>query len=174
MAVADDTASESGPQFQPASKPDLESYHSNQEDGLQKRGALKRLIKDNTKCSHSAIYSQISFICKRLAASHEEGKITTAHAMQLVFDAHDRLAHKGLPVEAVAEEMHKQLDKLEDNDRSRFGIVMANTNSSVHLGRGVSKRQLQEHTTGKNEDQEEEILNGHVDKYSESFWADVI
>ena len=121
MAVNNDgdTATKSGPQFQPVSKTSLESHHSNHADGLRKRSALKKLIKDNTKCDHSAIYSQISFICRRLAASHEEGRITMEQAMQLIFDAHDRLAHKGLPVETVAEEMHKRLDKLEANDRPR-------------------------------------------------------
>ena len=174
MAVNNDgdTAPKSGLQFQPASKTSLESHHSNHADGLRKRSALKKLIKDNTKCNHSAIYSQISFICRRLAALHEEGRITMEQAMQLIFDAHDRLAHKGLPVETVAEEMHKRLDKLEANDRSQFGIVMANTNSSVHLGRGTSKKQLQKRT-GKEEDREE-ISDGHADRYSESFWADVI
>jgi hypothetical protein len=175
LKMAADDASVPEPQFHTStatSETSPRSHRSSHADGLRKRSALKKLIKDNTKCDHSAIYSQISFICRRLAVSHEESRITMEQAMQLIFDAHDRLAHRGLPVETVSEEIHKRLDKLEGNDRSRFGIVMANTNSSVHLGRGVSKKQLPEHT-GKEEDQEE-ILDGPADRYSESFWADVI
>ena len=129
----------------------------------KKRNALKKLVKQNTTCEHSSIYSQISFICRRLAISHEDNKITTEQAMDLIFKAHQQLSHKGLPKEVVAEGLHKCLDKLEGNNRSLFGIVMANTNSSVHIRKMASE-------SIENEEEDNEIHN----RYSENYWADVI
>ena len=129
----------------------------------KKRIILKKLVKQNTACEHTSIYSQISFICRRLAVSHEDNKITTVQAMSLIFEAHQQLSHKGLPRDVVAEGLHKCLDKLEDNNRSLFGIVMANTNSSVHV-----RKMASEPIEAKEEN--DEIHN----RYSENYWADVI
>src|ERR687884_609615 len=129
----------------------------------KKRSILKKLVRQNTACEHSSIYSQISFICRRLAASHENNKITTEQAMDLIFEAHQQLSHKGLPKDVVAEGLHKWLDKLEGNNRSLFGIIMANTNSSVHVRKMASE-------PIENEQENNEIPN----RYSENYWADVI
>lgn len=130
---------------------------------LKKRDTLKKLVKQNTKCEHSSIYSQISFICRRLAITYEDNRITTEQAMDLIFEAHDQLSHKALPREVVVEGLHKTLDKLEGNNRSLFGIVMANTNSSVHVRKNSSKSIDRE---GENRDAN--------NRYSENYWADVI
>jgi hypothetical protein len=130
---------------------------------LKKRDALKKLVKQNTKCEHTSIYSQISFICRRLAIAHEDNRITTEQSMNLIFEAHQQLSHKALPRDVVVEGLHKMLDKLEGNNRSLFGIVMANTNSSVHVKNKSSE------SIGK-EDENREAGN----RYSENYWADVI
>lgn len=124
-----------------------------------KRKELKRMVKQNTGCSHSSIYSQITFICKRIAILHEEGKISSMDAMKLIFEGHEQLSHQALPRDVVAENIHKDLDKLEGGDRTRFGVIMANTNSSVHL-------------RGRKEKSERKDLQ--EGKYSESYWADII
>jgi hypothetical protein len=130
----------------------------------KKRDVLRKVVKANSKCEHSSIYSQISFICRRLATSHEENRISTEQAMHLILKAHEELSHKGLPKEVVAEELHKVLDKLEGNSRSLFGIVMANTNSSVHIqGKPIEFS-----------DENKEQADVAPDKYSENYWADVI
>jgi hypothetical protein len=129
---------------------------------LKKRDALRRMVKQNTKCEHSSIYSQISFICRRLAVSHEGNKITTEQAVYLIVEAHKQLSHEGLPREVVVEELHKHLDKLEGNNKSLFGVVMANTNSSVHIRRKPL------------ESVDKDEISNDDDKYSENYWADVI
>jgi hypothetical protein len=83
--------------------------------------------------------------------------------MDLIFEAHQQLSHKGLPKDVVAEGLHKWLDKLEGNNRSLFGIIMANTNSSVHVRKRASE-------PIENEQENNEIHN----RYSENYWADVI
>lgn len=130
----------------------------------KKRAELRYLVKQNAKCEHSSIYSQISFICRRLAISHEDNRITRVEAMQLTLKAHEQLSHRNLPRNVVAEELHRQLDKLEETSRSLFGAVMANTNSSVYV-----REKPQESYGKKDIDQ-----NNEPDKYSERFWADVI
>lgn len=131
----------------------------------KRREALKRAIKRNTTCIHSTVYSQVTFVCRRITLSYEEGKISEKQAMDLIFEAHDQMAHQGLPKEIVTEEMHKRLDKLEGGDKSLFGIVMANTNSSIYLRKKPSALK----------EKEEEIYDSEEEeKYSESYWADVI
>jgi hypothetical protein len=61
--------------------------------------------------------------------------------------------------------MHKRLDKLEDNDKTSFAIIMANTNSSVHARGFGNKADKKDVPSG------EEISE---DKYSESYWAEII
>ena len=139
---------------------------------LKKREDLKRLVKQNTKCEHSAIYSQITFICRRLAIAYEGTRITTEQAMNLIFEAHEQLSHKGLPRDVVAEQLHKRLDKMENNNKSLFGIVMANTNSSVHI-RGKENKAFEEESAIDKSDEEQQI-HSDGDRYSESYWADVI
>jgi hypothetical protein len=131
----------------------------------KKRALLKNLVKKNTLCHHLQIYTQANVICRRISYSYEEGKITEKQAMELMFEAHEQMSHRGLPKEVVAIEMHKRLDKLENNDKTSFAIIMANTNSSVH-SRGLSnKADTKDTGTGD---------NSIEDKYSESYWAEII
>src|ERR671923_3058310 len=98
----------------------------------KRRAILKHLVKKNTRCHHSQIYTQANVICRRISYSYEEGKISEKQAMELMFEAHEQMSHRGLPKDVVAIEMHKRLDKMENNDKTSFAIIMANTNSSVH------------------------------------------
>jgi hypothetical protein len=85
--------------------------------------------------------------------------------MELMFEAHEQMSHRGLPKEVVAVEMHKRLDKLEHNDKTSFAIIMANTNSSVHARGGSNKADMKDVISGDNNSE---------DKYSESYWAEII
>jgi superfamily II helicase len=132
----------------------------------KKRALLKNLVKKNTLCHHLQIYTQANVICRRISYSYEEGKISEKQAMELMFEAHEQMSHRGLPKEVIAIEMHKRLDKLEDNDKTSFAIIMANTNSSVH-SRGVNnKADMKDEAPPDDENSE--------DKYSESYWAEII
>src|SRR5215212_8933646 len=84
----------------------------------KKRAHLKALVKRNTSCHHLQIYTQANVICRRISQSYEEGKISEKQAMELMFEAHEQMSHRGLPREVVATEMHKRLDKLEGNDKT--------------------------------------------------------
>src|ERR687896_301225 len=125
----------------------------------KKRALLKNLVRKNTLCHHLQIYTQANVICRRISYSYEEGKISEKQAMELMIEAHEQMSHRGLPKEVVAIEMHKCLDKLEDNDKTSFAIIMANTNSSVHA-RGASNRTIVKDEFSDNENNE--------DKYSEN------
>jgi hypothetical protein len=131
----------------------------------KKRSLLKNMVKKNTLCHHLQIYTQANVICRRISYSYEEGRISEKQAMELMFEAHEQMTHRRLPKDVVAIEMHKRLDKLENNGKTSFAVIMANTNSSVHA-RGASNR-----TTVKDESSDNE---NNVDKYSESYWAEII
>lgn len=131
----------------------------------KKRALLKHLVKKNTTCHHLQIYTQANVICRRISYSYEEGRISEKQAMELMFEAHDQMTHRGLPKDVVATEMHKRIDKLENNDKTSFAVIMANTNSSVHV-RGANNRVPVTDESSDNENIE--------DKYSESYWAEII
>jgi hypothetical protein len=131
----------------------------------KKRALLKNLVKRNTSCHHLQIYTQANVTCRRISRSYEEGKISEKQAMELMIEAHEQMSHRGLPKEVVATEMHKRLDKLEGNDNTSFAIIMANTNSSVHVRGSNNKAEM------KNTDAWDESSG---DKYSESYWAEII
>ena len=131
----------------------------------KKRAILKNLVKKNTTCHHLQIYTQANVICRRISYSYEEGKISEKQAMELMFEAHEQMSHRGVPKDVVAIEMHKRLDKLEHNDKTSFAIIMANTNSSVHARDGGNKAYVEDLST--DDDRSE-------DKYSESYWAEII
>jgi hypothetical protein len=131
----------------------------------KKRALLKNLVRKNTLCHHLQIYTQANVICRRISYSYEEGKISEKQAMELMFEAHEQMSHRGLPKEVVAIEMHKRLDKLENNDKTSFAIIMANTNSSVH-SRGVNGKSIMQDVVAVDDSSE--------DKYSESYWAEII
>lgn len=130
----------------------------------KKRAVLKNLVKKNTVCHHLQIYTQANVICRRISYSYEEGRISDKQAMELMFQAHEQMTHRGMPKDVVAIEMHKRLDKLENNDKTSFAVIMANTNSSVHA-RGVNNGPSVE------EKAPDDISE---DKYSESYWAEII
>jgi hypothetical protein len=165
-------------QFSPAPALSTEQGREEQDDCAQqkhfekrpldpkKRALLKNLVRKNTLCHHLQIYTQANVICRRISYSYEEGKISEKQAMELMFEAHEQMSHKGLPKNVVAIEMHKRLDKLEDNDKTSFAIIMANTNSSVHArGDNNIKSEMKDVTAS--DDSTE-------DKYSESYWAEII
>ncbi|HJU34341.1 MAG TPA: hypothetical protein VJ695_04385 [Nitrososphaera sp.] len=131
----------------------------------KKRALLKNIVKKNTLCHHLQIYTQANVVCRRISYSYEEGKISEKQAMELMFEAHEQMTHRGLPKDVVAIEMHKRLDKLENSDKTSFAVIMANTNSSVH-SRTVDKRASGEGEPIDNENME--------DKYSESYWAEIM
>jgi hypothetical protein len=131
----------------------------------KKRAILKNLVKKNTPCHHLQIYTQANVICRRISYSYEEGRISEKQAMELMFEAHEQMTHRGLPKDVVAIEMHKRLDKLENNDKTSFAVIMANTNSSVHA-RSVTNSVRVKDESSDNENNE--------DKYSESYWAEII
>lgn len=131
----------------------------------KKRALLKNLVRKNTLCHHLQIYTQANVICRRISYSYEEGKISEKQAMELMFEAHEQMSHRGLPKEVVAIEMHKRLDKLENNDKTSFAIIMANTNSSVHA-RGVNGKAIMKDLAAGDDSSE--------DKYTESYWAEII
>jgi hypothetical protein len=131
----------------------------------KKRAILKNLVKKNTTCHHLQIYTQANVICRRISYSYEEGKISEKQAMELMFEAHEQMSHRGVPKDVVAIEMHKRLDKLEHNDKTSFAIIMANTNSSVHARDSGNKAYVKDLST--DDDRSE-------DKYSESYWAEII
>jgi len=131
----------------------------------KKRTLLKNLVKKNTVCHHLQIYTQANVICRRISYSYEEGRISEKQAMELMLEAHEQMTHRGLPKDVVAIEMHKRLDKLENNDKTSFAVIMANTNSSVHARGGRNGPSI------KDQSSPEDISE---DKYSESYWAEII
>ena len=131
----------------------------------KKRALLKALVKRKTSCHHLQIYTQANVICRRISQSYEEGKISEKQAMELMFEAHEQMSHRGLPREVVATEMHKRLDKLEGNDKTCFAIIMANTNSSVHVRGANNESDMNNVDTGD---------DSGLDKYSESYWAEIM
>jgi hypothetical protein len=132
----------------------------------KRRALLKNLVRKNTSCHHLQIYTQANVICRRISYSYEEGKISEKQAMELMFEAHEQMSHRGLPKDVVAIEMHKRLDKLENNDKTSFAIIMANTNSSVHSRVVNNKADMKDVASGDD--------NSSEDKYSESYWAEII
>jgi hypothetical protein len=131
----------------------------------KKRALLKALVKRNNSCHHLQIYTQANVICRRISQSYEEGKISEKQAMELMFEAHEQMSHRGLPRDVVAIEMHKRLDKLEGNDKTSFAIIMANTNSSVHVREANNKSDMNNVDRGD---------DSSIDKYSESYWAEIM
>jgi hypothetical protein len=165
-------------QISPTSTLSTEERHEEQDDSPKqkqfekrpldpkRRALLKNLVRKNTLCHHLQIYTQANVICRRISYSYEEGKISEKQAMELMFEAHEQMSHRGLPKEVVAIEMHKRLDKLENNDKTSFAIIMANTNSSVHSRVVNNKADMEDVASGDD--------NSSEDKYSESYWAEII
>ena len=131
---------------------------------LKKRAILRNLVKQNTFCEHKQVYTHANAICRRMSSSYEEGRISAEQAAELMIQAHDQMSHRGLPKDVVAAEMNKRLNKLEGaGQNASFEVTMANVSYANNaLGNENGKDR-------KNNDDDDTS-----DKYSESYWAEVI
>jgi hypothetical protein len=128
---------------------------------LEKRAFLRNLIKRNTRCEHKQIYTQANAICRRISSSYEEDKISAKQAMDLMMEAHNKMTHNSLPKEVISDEMNKRLNKMEKGqDEMTFEVTMAN----VSVSNRMSNKQEEKDTP----------KNALGNRYSESYWAEVI
>jgi hypothetical protein len=128
---------------------------------LEKRAFLRNLIKRNTRCEHKQIYTQANAICRRISSSYEEDKISAKQAMDLMMEAHNKMTHNSLPKEVISDEMNKRLNKIEKGQEAMtFEVTMAN----VSVSNRMSNKQEEKDTP----------KNALENRYSESYWAEVI
>ena len=131
---------------------------------LKKRSILRNLVKQNTLCEHKQVYTHANAICRRVSSSYEEGRISAQQATQLMIQAHDQMSHCGLPKDVVAAEMNKRLNKLEGaGQNASFEVTMANVsyaNNALGNENGKDRKNNNDDDTS--------------DKYSESYWTEVI
>jgi hypothetical protein len=128
---------------------------------LEKRAFLRNLIKQNTRCEHKQIYTQANAICRRISSSYEEDKISAKQAMDLMMEAHNKMSHNSLPKEVISDEMNKRLNKMEKGQEAMtFEVTMAN----VSISNRMSNHQEEKDTP----------KNALENRYSESYWAEVI
>lgn len=128
---------------------------------LEKRAFLRNLIKQNTRCVHKQIYTQANAICRRISSSYEEDKISAKQAMDLMMEAHNKMSHNSLPKEVISDEMNKRLNKMEKGQEAMtFEVTMAN----VSISNRISNHQEEKDTP----------KNALENRYSESYWAEVI
>ena len=131
---------------------------------LKRRAILRNLVKQNTFCEHKQVYTHANAICRRMSSSYEEGRISAQQAAELMIQAHDQMSHRGLPKDVVAAEMNKRLNKLERAEQNAsFEATMAN----VSYANNIIDNQ-NGNTKGSSDDDDAS------DKYSESYWAEVI
>ena len=127
---------------------------------LEKRAFLRNLIRRNTRCEHKQIYTQANAICRRISSSYEEEKISAKQAMDWMMEAHDKMSHRNLPKDVICDEMNKRLNKLDKVEKTMtFEATMAN----VSVSNGI-KNHRDEGMSG----------NDLENRYSESYWAEVI
>jgi hypothetical protein len=132
---------------------------------LKKRAILRNLVKQNTFCEHKQVYTHANAICRRMSSSYEEGRISAQQAADLMIQAHDQMSHRGLPKDVVAAEMNKRLNKLEGvGQNGSFEVTMANVSYANNI---IDNQDANRKPSDDQEDQE-------LDKYSESYWAEVI
>jgi hypothetical protein len=128
---------------------------------LEKRAFLRNLVKQNTQCEHKQIYTQANAICRRISSSYEEGRISAQQAMELMLEAHNKMSHNGLPKDVISDEMNKRLNKIEKGeDAMTFEVTMANVSCSNNVEDA--------------KDGEEKNRKDPANRYSESYWAEVI
>lgn len=128
---------------------------------LEKRAFLRNLIRRNTRCEHKQIYTQANAICRRISSSYEEEKISAKQAMDWMMEAHDKMSHRNLPKDVICDEMNKRLNKLDKVEKTlTFETTMAN----VSVSNRIKNHRNEKGMTG----------NDSEDKYSESYWAEVI
>jgi hypothetical protein len=129
---------------------------------LKKRAILRNLVKQNTLCEHKQVYTHANAICRRMSSSYEEGRISAQEAAELMIQAHDQMSHRGLPKDVVAAEMNKRLNKLEGaTQTATFEATMANVS---HANDIIDDQDA----NGKGSE------DAASDRYSESYWAEVI
>jgi hypothetical protein len=129
---------------------------------LKKRAILRNLVKQNTLCEHKQVYTHANAICRRMSSSYEEGRISAQQAAELMIQAHDQMSHRGLPKDVVAAEMNKRLNKLEGAAQTAsFEATMVNVSNANNLA-------ANQNGSRKGSD------DAASDKYSESYWAEVI
>lgn len=128
---------------------------------LEKRAHLRDLIKHNTRCEHKQVYTQANAICRRISSSYEEDKISAEQAMNLMMEAHDKMSHHNLPKEVICDEMNKRLNKLETGQgEMAFEVTMANVSVSNRIRENQEEKGTSDDSSG--------------NRYSESYWAEVI
>jgi hypothetical protein len=128
---------------------------------LEKRAFLRNLIRRNTRCEHKQIYTQANAICRRISSSYEEEKISAKQAMDWMLEAHDKMSHRNLPKNVISDEMNKRLNKLDKSENAMtFEVTMANVSVSNKVDSPRNER-------GKSR-------NDSENRYSESYWAEVI
>jgi hypothetical protein len=128
---------------------------------LEKRAFLRNLIRRNTRCEHKQIYTQANAICRRISSSYEEEKISAKQAMDWMMEAHDKMSHRNLPKDVICDEMNKRLNKLNKVEKTfTFETTMAN----VSVSNRIKNHRDEKGMTG----------NDSEDRYSESYWAEVI
>ena len=127
---------------------------------LEKRAILRNLIKQNSLCEHKQIYTQANAICRRISSSYEEGKISAHQALELMIEAHNQMSHHGLPKDVVADEMKKRLNKLEKGENVIFETPMANVSYADNLKDKKNGKDISDQDSS--------------NRYSESYWAEVI
>lgn len=128
---------------------------------LEKRAFLRNLIRRNTRCEHKQIYTQANAICRRISSSYEEEKISAKQAMDWMMEAHDKMSHRNLPKDVICDEMNKRLNKLDKVEKTlTFETTMAN----VSVSNRIKNHRDEKGMTG----------NDSGDRYSESYWAEVI
>ena len=127
---------------------------------LKRRAMLRNMVKQNTRCEHKQIYTQANAICRRISSSYEEDRISIDDAVKLMIEAHNQMSHNGLPKDVIAAEMNKRLNKLEKGENGIFEVTMANVSSS--------------NSTGKKDDKTLNEDKDGLNKYSESYWSEII
>jgi hypothetical protein len=81
--------------------------------------------------------------------------------MDWMMEAHDKMSHRNLPKDVICDEMNKRLNKLEKSEKAMtFEVTMANVSVSNKLYSPKNEK-------GKSG-------NDSENKYSESYWAEVI
>ena len=128
---------------------------------LKRRAFLRNLIKQNTRCEHKQIYTQANAICRRISSSYEEDKISAKQAMDLMIEAHEKMSHHNLPKNVICDEMNKRLNKLgKGQDAMALEMTMAN----VSVNNRIKNQQ----------EEKDKYTDSAEDRYSESYWAEVI
>jgi hypothetical protein len=78
----------------------------------------------------------------------------------LMVEAHNQMSHQRLPKDVVAAEMNKRLNKLEKGEENtNFEVTMAKVSNANSLDKNSDKAMSDGESS---------------DRYSESYWAEVI